>query len=380
MTNNKKFIVYVDILGFDNLPKQIMKIHRIPSSHARKNFSEKVEEILQANAIYSRFHKTSADGYMLLFDDICPVIKYIYDLNKTIKSEYNSISLEICVNCGDIDLDEYWLTDAAVDAHKICGKYRENYKSENRESLKSTFILFTTDVFNDFNSFVLNKNISLDTTPKKIFLDEFEVFYIDMASLIANIRDWRQFDELKKEVRSVSYPTVEKELISVYDPAHLGDTVKNTIATSNKIDLFLYTAETFAITYREELLRHSGVECRILTRNPYCETQKKEEALDCIYLWSQIAEKNEKCKINMRLYNSEPLLRAIIFNGVEGFLGMYRYDPKQRFQFIGVESNKLIYVRKDNDFGTFFLDLYQSRFDFAWQNAKAIQIPLEDSP
>ena len=70
-----------------------------------------------------------------------------------------------------------------------------------------------------------------------------------------------------------------------------------------------------------------------------------------------------------------PLLRAFIFDEKEAFLSIYRWDPTEYFRFMGVENNKLHHVTRDTELGSWLLDLYQSRFEYDWQESKKVIIP-----
>jgi hypothetical protein len=378
MDENKNFVVYIDILGFDEQMKQIEKIHQVPSWRARTNVLEKVSDLIKVNSIYNKYAKMSPDSWILLFDGICPLMKYLYDFSKSIKKEYTLISLEICVNYGDIECDDYWLTDDAIEAINDCKKYREYYRQENLDYPRKSFTLFTAKALKELKNFILKHDIFLNFDQMKI--DNMEIYTVDIFFLIEKLGKLNQFNELKNNIKNIiKSPAVETESISIIDAAHLGDTFVKLIKSSNEIDLYLYTAESFAITYYEILLQHPGIEFRILTRHPESDERKKDAAERCILLWNDIAKKNKNCKISMRLYRHNPLLRSIVFDRNEGFLSIYRYTPAHPFLFVGVESNKLIHVKKDTSFGQYFLDLYQSRFEFDWESADIIQIPAENS-
>lgn len=42
---------------------------------------------------------------------------------------------------------------------------------------------------------------------------------------------------------------------------------------------------------------------------------------------------------------------------------------------MGVEGNKLLHVTRDTELGSWLLDLYQSRFEYGWQESKKVVIP-----
>lgn len=192
--------------------------------------------------------------------------------------------------------------------------------------------------------------------------------------------------ESKRKEEKVEKKVEEHQVITLYDPAHIVDVFKEKLIKSKKIDLYLYTAETFAMEYYKQgsthnnpyqyiLEKHPGLKIRIIVRDPELDKKKEKWALACIDAWKKIYVKNRNCKISIGLYKHPPLLRAFIFDESEGFLSMYRWDPGEYFEFMGVEGNKLLYVNRDTEFGSWLLDLYQSRFEHDWQNSKKVVIP-----
>jgi len=371
MEQNKKFVVHLDILGFDQQAKQVEKIHGVPSWRARKNVIEKVDNILNAHIKGDKYaKKTSSDSWMVLFDSINSVLEYLKNVKQSMEKEYNLISLETGVTYGNIECDEFWLTDEAIEAVNICKKYRELYRSVHNDFPRTSFTLIHATAYKELD--VLAEKFGLPTGNK---IDKLEVRVYDPSLYNPPHENMVSFNEFKKEKEDIEkLIKVEKAQISLYDPAHLGDTFEKLIKGSKNIDLYLYTTETFAITYREILKKHQGVSIRILTIHPDYAEEKRTAVSNCIELWNEIYSLNRNCKISIKLYAHPPSLRGIIFDKNEGFLGIYKYDPNHHFRFVGVENNKLIHAKRDTEFGRFILDLYENRFEYEWENSKKIEL------
>jgi hypothetical protein len=146
----------------------------------------------------------------------------------------------------------------------------------------------------------------------------------------------------------------------------------NLIAQSQRIDLFLYTYETLAASLREDLESSKNpLTLRVLIRNPEKDIEKEPLISSSIMTMKEVITNNPQINFQVRFYDEEPLLRSYIFHKAnsesEGLLGLYRYDPTRLFKFIGAENNQLIHAQNRSNFEKQLLEIYQSRFDFAWE-------------
>lgn len=296
MDETKKVFMHLDILGFDEQAKQIEEIHKIPSWKARKNVIDKVGEIVESHLKENKCKRISLDSWMFLFDDTNSALEYAKNIQKSMEERYNLISLEIGITCESVNIgcDEFWYTDAAMLAVKICGKYRNAYKQKHKESIKESFAVIHESTYKEIEQTVKD-SLSSDLKYEKI---NNEVVYSYDPSLytppspISTIKSKREEEKVEKKVE-------EHQTITLYDPAHMVGIFREKLKKSKKIDLYLYTAETFAMEYHKQgsiqknpyqriLENHPGLEIRILVRDPESDTKKEKWALACIDAWKKI--------------------------------------------------------------------------------------------
>ncbi len=55
-----------------------------------------------------------------------------------------------------------------------------------------------------------------------------------------------------------------------------------------------------------------------------------------------------------------------------GYLGLYKWDEQEPIPFIGAENNALMVANKQHLFGRLWLELYRSRFNYAWNNSRPV--------
>lgn len=137
------------------------------------------------------------------------------------------------------------------------------------------------------------------------------------------------------------------------------------------MDLLAFTAETF-LNWRchEALVTNRRLKARILIRDVPEGEPKFSMASASLHFIAGL----EVAEVQVRAYEDVPLLRAVIFDRSRGYLGLYRWDDRTHFKFIGAENNALISVDRDQFFGRLWLDLYLSRFDFEWQRARRVGV------
>ncbi|MFW9952586.1 MAG: hypothetical protein ACFFKA_20895, partial [Candidatus Thorarchaeota archaeon] len=341
MDKNRKFVVNFDILGFDEQAKQIEKIFKIASWKARKNVIDEVNSIIITHIRSNKYAKTSPDSWMFLFNSGNSTLEFLKNIKETMEMEYSLILIECSVTYGNIECDEYfWLTDEAMLAVKLCGKYRNIYKKKHNDFPRKSFTLIHSDALKELEA--IENNIKTTTyICEKI--DELNAYKYDPSFFISN----ECIDTMEEPIETIDdLIEPEKDEVFLYSSSDLLGILKNLIKKSKNIDLYLYTGETFAIAYREILQIHPDINIRVLVIDPESADGKKTATLGCIELWKEICGTNDNCKISMRFYNHPPLLRAIVFDGIEGFLGMYKWNPDHPFQFVGVERNKIIHAKK----------------------------------
>lgn len=220
MDETKKVFMHLDILGFDEQAKQIEEIHKIPSWKARRNVANKVGEIIESHLKENKCKRTSLDSWMFLFEDTNSALEYAKNIQKSMEERYNLISLEIGITCEGVDIgcDEFWYTDAAMLAAKICGKYRNAYKQNYNESIKNSFAVIHESTYKEIEKTVKD-SLSHDLKYEKI---NNEVVYsynprlYTPPSFISTIKSKKEEEKVEKKVE-------EHQTITLYDPAHMED-------------------------------------------------------------------------------------------------------------------------------------------------------------
>jgi len=87
----KKFLIYLDILGFEKLTKEIAKDKRIGAPVVRKHFidviKEKVKDIEKKHWIVGK-HYGGSDDWILVADSLVNVFRIISEIKKRLHWKY----------------------------------------------------------------------------------------------------------------------------------------------------------------------------------------------------------------------------------------------------------------------------------------------------
>ena len=161
--NEKKYLVYVDILGFEDLLKDIGNERGIESRKVRNDFISVIEkglvEIKQKGRIIEII-PYGGDSWILVTDALDKVFISILEIldHNTGYKDYEKIPLEFGIGTGKFDkwakFDGRHLTceDEAIKWLKtyVISYYHDWYKQKhNNESPKSTFIILTDSAYNE---------------------------------------------------------------------------------------------------------------------------------------------------------------------------------------------------------------------------------------
>ena len=163
--NEKKYLVYVDILGFEDLARVIAKKSGFEEDWIRQNclsdpLEKKIEEIkregIQIPQGISEIE--GSDNYVLIVDHIQTVFELVGKLT-TIRiphKDYKFIPLEVGLGTKEIDEDIEVKPINRKEIIKflksdIINPYRSYYKNKKKHGakIKETFVLFTPDFFDD---------------------------------------------------------------------------------------------------------------------------------------------------------------------------------------------------------------------------------------
>lgn len=155
----KKYLLYLDILGFYSIPKELEKKTGFRENNIREAFlSGPVSQIIQEirEEIGQEKIIEGTDNYVLIIDDLITVFKLVNKIT-TIPiphKDYRYIPLELALDVKDIqdEQTEYKNRCQTINFYKndIISSYREYYKREhNYESVKQSFLVHTEGFLNE---------------------------------------------------------------------------------------------------------------------------------------------------------------------------------------------------------------------------------------
>ncbi|MEA3281128.1 MAG: hypothetical protein U9Q68_00975, partial [Euryarchaeota archaeon] len=161
--NEKKYLIYLDILGFEGLAEEMAKKTGFEEDALRQNYlsdpvEKEIEKIKKEGIQMSKgiSEIEGSDNYVLIFDDIQTAFELVGKLT-TIKiphRDYGVLPLEVALGTKDIDKDIEVRPINRKEIIKflkedVINPYRSYYKNKNDETIKETFVLFTPEFFDD---------------------------------------------------------------------------------------------------------------------------------------------------------------------------------------------------------------------------------------
>ena len=190
--SDEKYLLYLDILGFKNLPKEINEKSGVYEDTVREEFltnalKDKIEALkevaVQASKGISEI--TGSDNYVLIFDRKKTAIESVSELTRIEipHKDYTFVPLEVALGVKEIDSSKkiepknrkeivQFLCD------DIINPYRKYYKeNKDRDTIKETFLLFTSDFYHDLDQFDKNHCEEITSNEKTFFsadLDHFQ--------------------------------------------------------------------------------------------------------------------------------------------------------------------------------------------------------------
>jgi hypothetical protein len=152
----KKYLVYVDIMGFQNLAEKIAKEKQIEERKVRVDFLNVIRERVEAIEARKEIIGMSCgrDDWILVTSSIDLVFKILFELldHNTGYKNYEKIPLEIAIGIGEYDKwAKFEGANLIIEGStikflktKIVEYYHKWYKeSHNGQSSVSTFVIFT---------------------------------------------------------------------------------------------------------------------------------------------------------------------------------------------------------------------------------------------
>ena len=164
--NEKKYLIYLDILGFEKLPEEIAKRTGFEEDVLRQNYlsaplKRKIEEIERETIQISKgiSEIEGSDNYVLIVDDVQTAFELVGKL-ATIKiphKDYEFIQLEVGLGTQKIDED---IEVKPINRKEIIrflknyiiSPYRSYHKNKTGAGIKETFVLLTHEFYDDLES------------------------------------------------------------------------------------------------------------------------------------------------------------------------------------------------------------------------------------
>lgn len=253
--DKKKFLVYLDILGFGPLAAKIASEKGIDQRMVRERFIEVIKgkiEVLETKEKIIGKKYGNSDDWILVTDTLDKVFSCIYEIldHNTGYISYEKIPLEIAMGIGGFDkwarFDGKNLIgeDSAIDFLKtdIIGHYRKWYKKNHNQSPKSTFIILTESAYQELEP--LDKKICQQIENKRD-QDKEKIITFFGADVDKVIRGGKAYEFLEK----IGYPGNKwyGKIDELYVPPFEYEDIKKTL--EEKRIIFITGTQEIGKTY-----------------------------------------------------------------------------------------------------------------------------------
>lgn len=174
MDQVKKYLIFIDILGFEKLPEEIEKSKSIDANFIRKSFLEGINRALEQaqNKSYLSMKVQSSDQWLIISDSFNNAILCILEIlsHYTSFEQYREIPLEIAISAESIDsqllssesFDLICENNAIKFIKNTFPKYRKWLEYNNKEPPKCSFILLTESIYNELENIEKNSCTKVD--------------------------------------------------------------------------------------------------------------------------------------------------------------------------------------------------------------------------
>ncbi len=189
--NGQKFLIYLDILGFEILSDAIAKASKIDARKVRHDFVDAINQQIESLAgrgeiVGNRFG--GGDDWLLVTEDLNSLFLVISKLldHNTGYQECQKIPLEIAVGTADLDKwarlqgRDLVTEDSTISFLKtrIIEYYHKWYKTNHGTSITSTYLVFTQSAYSQLAALdkAACRRIEADDTVKRptFFAVEYE--------------------------------------------------------------------------------------------------------------------------------------------------------------------------------------------------------------
>ncbi|MGD2248787.1 MAG: hypothetical protein PVF58_10320 [Candidatus Methanofastidiosia archaeon] len=201
----KKYLIYVDILGFDELAKDIGGKKDIEEREVRSKFIDVIEErieIIKAKGGIIGKHYGESDDWLLVTDDLDKIFWIISEIldHNTRYIGYEKIPLEVGIGTAEFDKwakfdgKDLIIENETIKFLKtyILSYYHKWYKKNKAKRIKSTFVVLTEESFKD-----------LEPLDKKYCK---RISYKEKAFFVMNLRRIHQRYKMFRFLEKIGYP------------------------------------------------------------------------------------------------------------------------------------------------------------------------------
>lgn len=195
---DRKYLIYLDILGFEDLAKEIAQKSRISDKKVRGDFlsviQERIEKVKNTNDIIESTYG-NGDDWLLVASSIDSAFRAISRIlnHSTGYKDFEKIPLEIAIGSGPCDKGAEYegnklvtenSTIAFLKTH-ILDHYREWHKRMYSSSVNSTFVVLTKSVYDDMEFYdkELCKRLESETTLTEAGNKQASFFVVDAVGI-----------------------------------------------------------------------------------------------------------------------------------------------------------------------------------------------------
>jgi hypothetical protein len=199
-TNEKmtiKYLVWLDILGFENLANEIAGKTNLDARKVRNDFinviSNKIKEGEEAGEVMGQNYGNN-DEWLIVVNSIESVYQIIYRIlnHNTGYKEYDKIPIEIAIGLGEYDKwakfqgSELVIEDSTIDFLKtyLLAQYHSWYKQKYLHSVRDSFVILTSAVFAQLNFYDQQPCQKIDIEKKTTMTGRQSVIYHVSVSAI----------------------------------------------------------------------------------------------------------------------------------------------------------------------------------------------------
>ncbi|MBC2696866.1 MAG: hypothetical protein HF974_00705 [ANME-2 cluster archaeon] len=286
----KNYLIYLDILGFENLAEVISEKKGIESRKIRQDFinviKERVESIEEKGKIIGK-HYGKKDDWILVTDTIDNAFSVIYDIlnHNTGYKDYERIPFEIAVGTGEFDNWARFEGEKLIVENEIIkflksyivDYYRKWYKKNNDDQkIKSTFLIFTETAYEELDPLDKKKCQQISYDDNKVEV----VFFAFNVDKISQIGKTFEFLEKIEYVGNIWYGRIDE----LYVPPIGFEDIANTL--KEKRIVFITGTQEIGKTYTAVMLLwiyyKNGYEPKWIKGGEFVERVQVRKALENI--------------------------------------------------------------------------------------------------